>query len=48
MIWIGRDLKDLLIPTPCCGQGHLPPAQVVHSLSGQQCQSLTALIVENF
>lgn len=25
--WIGRHFKDDLIPTPCLGQGHLPPAQ---------------------
>lgn len=24
MVWLGRDLKEHLIPTPCLGQGHLP------------------------
>jgi len=27
MVWVGRDLIDHLVPTPCHGQGHLPPAQ---------------------
>jgi len=27
MAWVGRDLKDLPVPTLCCGQGCLPPAQ---------------------
>jgi len=31
MVWVGRDLKDQLIPTPCHGQGHLPPDQVAPS-----------------
>lgn len=22
MIWVGRDPKDCLVPTPCQGQGH--------------------------
>jgi len=24
MFWVGRDLKDHLVPTPLHGQGHLP------------------------
>ncbi|KAJ7407078.1 hypothetical protein BTVI_63908 [Pitangus sulphuratus] len=24
MVWVERDLKDHLVPTPCHGQGHLP------------------------
>ena len=31
MIWVGRDLSDHLVPTPCHRQGHLPLDQVVHS-----------------
>lgn len=27
----GRDLKDHLIPSPCCGQGHLLPDQAAQS-----------------
>ena len=33
MVWVGRDLKDHLVPTPCHGQGHLPPDQVAQSPS---------------
>lgn len=25
----GRDLKDHLIPDPCCEQGHLPPDRLL-------------------
>lgn len=28
MVWVGRDLKAHLAPTPCHGQGHPPPDQV--------------------
>lgn len=28
-VCVGKDLKDHFIPTPCSGQGHLPPAQVL-------------------
>jgi len=31
MVWVGRDLTDHLVPTPCHEQGHLPPAQVAPS-----------------
>jgi len=34
VVWVGRDLKAHLIPTPCHGQGHLPldqVAQLYHS-----------------
>ena len=31
MCWVGRDLKDLPVPLPCHGQGHLPLDQVVQS-----------------
>jgi len=31
MFWIGTDLKDYLVPTPCHGQGHLPLDQVSQS-----------------
>jgi len=31
MVWVGRDLKDHLVPTPCPGQGHLPLDQVAQS-----------------
>jgi len=24
MVWVGRDLSDHLVPTPCYRQGHLP------------------------
>ena len=51
MVWVGRDLKDDLVSTPCHGQGHLPPAQVAPSpipALGNLCQCLTTLIVENF
>lgn len=24
MVWVGMDLKDNFVPTPCCGQGYLP------------------------
>ena len=29
MVWVGKDLKDHLVPIPCPGQGHLPLDQVV-------------------
>lgn len=29
--WIGRDLKDHLIPAPCPGQGHLSGEQLAQS-----------------
>lgn len=28
MVWIGRDLKDNLVPSPCRGQVHLPLFQL--------------------
>ena len=31
MVWVGKDLKDHLVPPPCHGQGHLPLAQVAQS-----------------
>lgn len=31
MFWIGRDLKGHRVPTPSCGQTHLPPDQVAQS-----------------
>ena len=31
MVWVGRDLKDHLVPTPCHEQGHLPLDQVAQS-----------------
>ena len=31
MVWVGRELKDLLVPTPCHGQGHLPLDQAAES-----------------
>jgi len=31
MVWVGRDLIDLLDPTLCHGQGHLPLDQVAQS-----------------
>ena len=31
MVGLEGNLKDHLIPTPCHGQGHLPPAQVAQS-----------------
>jgi len=32
MVWVGRYLKDHLVPTPSChGQGHLPPDQAAQS-----------------
>ncbi|KAK4821027.1 hypothetical protein QYF61_012113 [Mycteria americana] len=31
MVWVGRDLTDHPVPTPCHGQGHLPPDQVAQS-----------------
>ena len=33
MVWVGRDLKDHLVPTPCHGQKHLPLDQVAQSPS---------------
>ena len=30
-VWVGRDLKDHPVPTPCHRQGHLPPAQAAPS-----------------
>ena len=32
MVWVGRDLIDHLVPTPCHGQRHLPLDQVAQSL----------------
>lgn len=23
MVWVGKDLKEHLVPNPCCGLGHL-------------------------
>jgi len=31
MVWIGRNLKDLLVPIICHGQGHRPLDQVTPS-----------------
>ena len=31
MVWVGRDLTDHPVPTPCHGQGPLPPAQGAQS-----------------
>jgi len=31
MVWVGKDLKDHLVPSPCHGQGPLPPDQVAQS-----------------
>jgi len=31
MVWVGRDLKDTVVQTPCHGQGPLPPAQAAQS-----------------
>ena len=31
MVWVGRDLKDHLVPTPCHGQRHLPLDQGAQS-----------------
>jgi len=31
MVWVGRDLKDHLVPSPCHGQGHLPLAHAAQS-----------------
>lgn len=40
VIWVGRNLKDHLVPTPCQGDGHLPLDQVpqssIHPLSGMR------------
>ncbi|GAB0192649.1 cAMP-dependent protein kinase inhibitor alpha [Grus japonensis] len=32
MVWVGRDLKDHLVPTPCHGQGHPPLDHIAQSL----------------
>jgi len=32
MAWVGRDLKDHLVPTPCHGQGHFSLDQVAQAL----------------
>ena len=32
MAWVGRDLRDLLVPTPCLGQGCYPLDQAVDRL----------------
>lgn len=29
MIWVGRDLKDHVIPAPCPGQEHVPLARLL-------------------
>ncbi|XP_039554548.1 uncharacterized protein LOC120497316 isoform X3 [Passer montanus] len=46
LVWVGRDLKDHLIPTPCHGQGHLPLSQAAPSPSVQpglgHCQGCRA------
>jgi len=31
MVWVGKELKDQTVPTPCHRQGQLPLAQVVQS-----------------
>jgi len=31
MVWVGRELKDHLVPNPCRKQGHLPLDQVAQS-----------------
>lgn len=31
MVWLGKDLKDHLVPTPCHEQGQLPLDQVAPS-----------------
>lgn len=36
MVWIGRDLKTHPTPTPCHGQGHLPPKWVQLGALSQQ------------
>lgn len=30
-VWIGSNPEDHLIPTPCCGLGHLPVDQVAQN-----------------
>jgi len=31
MAWVGKDLKDHLVPALCHGQGHLPLHEVAHT-----------------
>lgn len=31
LVWVGKALKDHLVPAPCRGQGHIPLDQVAHS-----------------
>jgi len=31
MVWVGKNLKNHPIPTPCGGQGHLPLDQIAQS-----------------
>jgi len=46
MVWVGRDLIDHLVPTPCHGQGHLLLEQVAQSLiSGQKLYLKPAIVV---
>jgi len=39
MLWVGRDISDLLVPALCYGQGHLPLNQVAQSpiQAGLEC-----------
>lgn len=32
MAWVGKDLKDHLVSTPCHRQGHLPLYQIAQGL----------------
>lgn len=34
IVWVGRDRKDHLTPTPCHGVGHLPPDRFLKSALG--------------
>lgn len=34
--WVGRDLKNHLVPPPCHGQGHLPPARAAFAHDKQR------------
>jgi len=48
MVWVGRDLRDHVVPTHCYGQGHLPLDQVAQSPIQPGLEHLQGGDVHNF
>jgi len=48
MVWVRRDLKDHLVPTPCHGQGHFPLDQVAQSLIQPSLEHFQGVDIHSF